>query len=351
MANTISVIIPIYNDEKYIAGCVKSVLKQTYSDFEVILIDDGSEDRSCEICEKVCKKDKRFRLIVQEHRGVSAARNKGMDESSGKYLFFLDSDDLIHPQLLETLCILQEKQHTMLATVGLYTAQEGKFRKPAEWKYEDIETLETSCLKNEDAKKHRFFMHSRTMLYAIGGKMILRTAVGSLRFDERLTHGEDTRFLYQLLMNGADVSVLFRNWYYYRSVQNSSNRMYTVDMCKSKYKAVAYIRDKQIEDGMASDADCMEWKILGALIEWNEGGKKAKDIRLMKYMRDLIENEKKLRIFSRVSWCGKILFYLGCEHYPIYSRIEKGLQVYYNVSNKCKTLMKRDFLVSPLSGK
>lgn len=344
MANMVSVIVPIYNGEQYINSCVKSVLKQTYTDYELILIDDGSEDRSREICERLCEKDKRIRLILQEHKGVSAARNTGIDASTGKYLFFLDSDDIIHPQLLEALCNLQERYQTMIATVSLYYAEADKFQKPVGWKYEDIDTIESFYLKSGDAKKHQFFTHKKTMLYAIGGKLILRATVNSQRFDEELTHGEDTRFVYQLLYGGADVSVLLRSWYYYRRPQNKGFRVFSVDMCRSKYRAATYIRDRQIEEGMVSDAAYTECDLLGSMIEWNESGKRVKDVRLLQYMRKIIEKEKRSWIFLRVRCYRRILFYLGCEHYSIYDRIAKVFEVYYKVNDKYRKIMKRDIL-------
>lgn len=334
MTNTISVIVPVYNDEQYIKNCVKSVMKQTYSDIELIMIDDGSTDRSREICEKLCEIDKRIKLVLKEHEGVSAARNTGIDVSTGKYLFFLDSDDLIHPQLLEELCRLLEDNHTMIATVGLYYADKGKFQKPTEWKYEDVDTLENFYLSNEKAKKHQFFTHPKTRLYAIGGKLILRSKIDTLRFDEKLTHGEDTWFVYQMLMVGADVSVLSRNWYYYRRTQNSSDKIYSIETCRSRYRSISFIRDQQIKDGMISDAACMEWDILGAMVEWYETGRKRNDTKLMKYLKNQIKKERKLWIYSKLRWYKKVIFYLGCEHYFIYNLITDILQVYYTVSNK-----------------
>lgn len=88
-----SVIIPVYNAEKYIDECVQSVLNQTFSDFEMLLIDDGSKDHSTEICERYAKQDRRVRVIHKKNGGASSARNLGLDYACGKYIIFLDSDD------------------------------------------------------------------------------------------------------------------------------------------------------------------------------------------------------------------------------------------------------------------
>ena len=99
----ISVIVPIYNAEPYLAACLRSVLAQTFTDFELLLMDDGSLDGSREICEAFERQDKRIRLICLPHGGVSAARNRGIEEASGEFIAFVDADDWVHPQYLETL--------------------------------------------------------------------------------------------------------------------------------------------------------------------------------------------------------------------------------------------------------
>ena len=99
----ISVIIPAYNAEKYINRCISSVLKQTYKFYEIIIVNDGSTDRTKEICEKFVGAYKGFTLINSENRGVSGARNLGLQKASGRYVFFLDADDMIFPDALETL--------------------------------------------------------------------------------------------------------------------------------------------------------------------------------------------------------------------------------------------------------
>ena len=99
----ISVIVPVYNVEKYLEECLDSIQKQTYSDIEVILVNDGSLDNSKEICEKYCKQDSRFKLINQVNQGQSVARNHGVSASTGEFIAFVDSDDIIRQDYLEVL--------------------------------------------------------------------------------------------------------------------------------------------------------------------------------------------------------------------------------------------------------
>lgn len=105
----ISVLMPIYNVEKYLNRALDSVLNQTYKDFEVICVDDGSTDNSGKIADEYAKKDKRIKVIHQENQGLSMARNNGLKISNGEYIHFFDSDDVIHPELLETTIYYAEK--------------------------------------------------------------------------------------------------------------------------------------------------------------------------------------------------------------------------------------------------
>lgn len=104
-----SVIIPVYNVEKYLDECLQSLQKQTYQGFEAVLVDDGSRDRSGEICDDYAQKDSHFSVIHKENGGVTSARTCGVQHAKGEYLLFLDSDDLFEPTLLEVLLQIVKK--------------------------------------------------------------------------------------------------------------------------------------------------------------------------------------------------------------------------------------------------
>lgn len=99
----VSIIIPVYNTEKYVVDCLRSIRNQTFTDFEAILVNDGSTDRSEEICRRFCAQDSRFRLISIPNRGAAGARNVGLQEAKGDYIAFTDSDDWLEPDYLEYL--------------------------------------------------------------------------------------------------------------------------------------------------------------------------------------------------------------------------------------------------------
>ena len=105
----VSIIVPIFNVEELVIGCLTSIQKQTFTDFEVLCIDDGSTDKSGVLAEQFAEKDNRFRVIHQENKGLSGARNTGIKAAKGAYIYFVDSDDYIHPRALEILCDIMQK--------------------------------------------------------------------------------------------------------------------------------------------------------------------------------------------------------------------------------------------------
>ena len=105
----ISVIVPVYKAEKYIESCVSSILAQSYRDFELILVEDGSPDRSGEICDVLAKTDDRITVIHKENGGAATARNAGLDVAKGEYIAFIDGDDMVHPQYLKYLFSLLDR--------------------------------------------------------------------------------------------------------------------------------------------------------------------------------------------------------------------------------------------------
>ena len=114
----ISIIVPVYNVEKYLSRCLDSILVQTYRDFELILVDDGSTDRSGAICDEYASRDERIKLIRQSNQGLSVARNVGLDAARGDYIGFVDSDDYIHPETYQILLDALLKYDADLSVCG-----------------------------------------------------------------------------------------------------------------------------------------------------------------------------------------------------------------------------------------
>ena len=188
----ISVIVPVYDVENYLEKCVESIQNQSVSDIEIILIDDGSKDRSGEICDMLMLQDHRIKVIHQSNQGVSAARNAGIDAAAGKYLAFIDADDYIEPQMLKKLYTIAEKYSADVVACGafLYDHQSRKY---------------LPGLTAKGAYNHRQLMESVFLLpNPLGGciwnKLFRRDVLGDVRYPVGVSMAEDRIFLYEFYL-------------------------------------------------------------------------------------------------------------------------------------------------------
>ena len=155
---TVSVIIPVFNAEKYISTCIESLISQSYSDFEIICVDDGSTDNSPRILQQYMSMDPRIKIIEQKNQFAGNARNTGMEVASGKYCMFLDVDDFFEKNMIELQVRQIERDHAdiCICDADIYDDQAGTFRK-SEW------LLAKSYIPHvpfnrEEIKDHIFFI-------------------------------------------------------------------------------------------------------------------------------------------------------------------------------------------------
>lgn len=186
----ISIIIPIYNVEQFISKCLESVMQQTFTDFEVILVNDGSTDKSIEIAKQFAENDARFRIITQDNKGLSGARNTGVKEAKGNYVFYLDSDDYLVPKALELLVKAAEKYQA--------DAIQGNFY----YDYPDHLLLnkqqkEKEVVYTRDEAMMALLQH-KTVLNFAWGKLIKTKLAKQFLFPEGKFY-EDTLWMAQLL--------------------------------------------------------------------------------------------------------------------------------------------------------
>lgn len=124
MTNLISIIIPVYNSEKYLVCCLERIINQTYQNIEIILIDDGSKDGSSKICDEYARKDKRIKVIHKQNNGAAAARNTGLDNASGEYIAFVDSDDYIELNMYQEMMKINQQYDCDLVLCDCYKENE-----------------------------------------------------------------------------------------------------------------------------------------------------------------------------------------------------------------------------------
>jgi len=178
----ISVIIPVYNAEKYLSQCLDSLLHQTYGDFEAVCIDDGSMDGSLKILQDYAAKDARIKVFPRPNRGCSVARNLGLDKVCGEYVTFLDADDLLQEQFLEIM--LKEIKDADVSVCG----------------YRDIE--DSTEIKHESVPAYtvvqttapEYFGSVKDMQLTVWGKLYRRKALSDFRFDEHCYISTDVMF-------------------------------------------------------------------------------------------------------------------------------------------------------------
>lgn len=227
----VSIIVPIYNAEKYLDSCIQSVLRQTYTNWELILIDDGSTDKSGRIAEEYGFADERITVFHQKNLGVSLARNQGIDEATGNYVVFLDADDeLIEDCLAKTVNIAEETNADVVA--GRSCENQELFQDRIIWT--GAEALENSL------KDHLF-------TYSACAKLIRREFIGKTRFTPDIRISEDSYFVFQLLCK-QNVFVLTNDViYFYRANSESSSRT----VFSEKYFDILKVSDlkyKKIEE-------------------------------------------------------------------------------------------------------
>ena len=234
MEKLISVIIPVYNREHLIGECLRSVLGQTHKNLQVILIDDGSTDGTVEICKEFEASDSRVKLLQPGHRGVSGARNAGLDEARGKYVFFVDSDDVIHPRLLSALYRGMEESGAALGGTGIRSVPDFKWEKIYPHMESQTGEGETEFLSHEDTV-HAVF-RSVTPLNLIGGVMMRRDLIGDTRFATDLFIGEDFWFIYQNLIKGASAAFLKERWYYCRHHESNISNNFSYEGFLTRFR-------------------------------------------------------------------------------------------------------------------
>lgn len=181
----VSVIVPIYNTERYLTNCLESIKNQTYADFEVLMIDDGSVDSSNEIARKFESQDSRFHLFFQKNSGVSAARNKGIELAKGEYIQFVDSDDWLEPNMIETLV-----RNMADYCVDISCCQ-----------YDRGKMFLGSAMEvwNQDKVLREFLIHKQ-INGSLVNKLFTREMIGDIRLDESIKYGEDALFLWKNLL-------------------------------------------------------------------------------------------------------------------------------------------------------
>lgn len=207
MNPSVSIIVPVYNTAKYLHRCLDSILQQSFKDFEVLLVDDGSTDNSGEICDEYAAKDSRIRVFHKENGGVSSARNVGLDNAVGEWVTFVDSDDELN---FEGLGLDYEQLSNVDLILTAYCGKIGA-------------TCELNVVEREENHDFKTFL-SENLNYGIfsvvWGKFFRKEKIGNLRFDVAMKIGEDTLFTLMFLNAINECKIVNTVTYIYNQPQN-----------------------------------------------------------------------------------------------------------------------------------
>lgn len=215
MGDLVSVIIPVYKVEQYLERCVRSVTSQTYDNLEILLIDDGSPDRCGEMCDSFAAEDRRIRVIHQKNGGLSAARNTGIDASSGQWLFFIDSDDFIHRDCIGKLLAAAETSGADIASCGFEKTEDDTIRG-------DVRFPATEVISRDEAMRRLFLEEDTSFAW---GKIYRRELFQGIRFPEGRTF-EDLATTHLLVNRCRAVACVSAPYYgYYQNPASISHAL------------------------------------------------------------------------------------------------------------------------------
>ena len=231
----VSVIIPVYNVEKYIAASVKSVMAQTMTDIEIILVNDGSSDRSGEICRELSERDSRIRVIDKANGGVSSARNAGLESSLGEWIYFMDPDDLIEPDTLECALKKAEETCTDVCFFDYDRIYENVTRINHTLADKDELVNNTGCYRAMYS-----FNYCGSVCFMIIKAELIR---GRIFFDDKIYIGEDQLFKFECFCRIRAYSYVPQVKYHYIIRDGSA-----INSCRKDYASAADL----IYDGMMS---------------------------------------------------------------------------------------------------
>lgn len=258
-----SVLIPVYNSEKYLAECFDSVLSQTYSDFEIIAVDDGSTDSSGKICDEYAAKDSRIHVVHKQNGGVYRARKTAFENSHGEYIFTFDCDDLIDRNLIKTV---NEKIDVLGCDLVLYDL--GLFFEDSSKNYDKAMLPNDRPLSSDDKKE--------LYLLLLGRKMnSLCTKCCSRKIYEQgflydgllnLCHGEDW-FQSATMLHGMTKGYYIKSpMYRYRIIESSLSHRYDTESFMLNSVSLQIVRKLMLDDGCFDEEAERKWRAYGRMV-------------------------------------------------------------------------------------
>lgn len=285
----VSVIVPIFNGAEFVERCTKSILDQSYQDIELILVDDGSEDNSLELCHEIAQRDNRVKVLSQSNKGVSSARNKGLSCASGEFFTFVDVDDCLLPGMLDMAINYLNQTEADVVTYGWnrYMEQDGSIQHVHET-YEIISGCQTVI--------QRMLEHYSAYGGGYPWNKIWRKSehLKAQPFDESLFYFEDMEWVVRMMLQINKIVVCPECLYQY-SVRKGS---VTTDLTRNEEKEISYhMALKQIIHALSVLTNVQHWleeKYAPEIVNGIVHAKRRNWTKLEKYLKEQLHSEKDL---------------------------------------------------------
>lgn len=301
----ISIIVPVYNVEKYVEKCIQSLINQSYKNIEIILVDDGSNDRSNKIIDEYAKVDSRILTIHQKNKGVSAARNAGLKVATGEYVGFVDPDDYVDYQMYETMLKKIELNMSDLAVCGFSKVTELSDK-------EEIFEIKDELLSPKKCVEDLFdFRGGYAIKPSVWNKLFRRDKIGDLKFDENIGISEDLKFVVQYILKCN--SIVYVKQAFYKNLQRDGS------ITRSKGKAAQIIKTVEIDNFVYDEIKKIYPDLREVVLDWivqdNRGWYglvKQEDAEIAKKMKKMImRNRWRIMSSKRIYWKEKVIMLVG----------------------------------------
>lgn len=315
MEDLISIIVPIYGVEKYLNNCVQSLLKQSYKNIEIILVDDGSKDNCPEICDYFGRNYKQVVVIHKENGGLSSARNVGLDSANGKYIVFVDSDDTVELDYVKDLYNCMKRYNCELAACGRnYVFENGK-------------TI--NKVKNQFSKKFDFYSAMIEMnkfdLFDMSawGKIYNKDFFDDIRFPVGKL-SEDFFIMYRLIEKANEIAYTSKPLYNYlqRKCSISRNKKINHDFIEAAKEQMEYIENKY--EYLKGDMRCFYVSSILTVVDFYIKNNVIIDKMLLKQYKKIVKgNIKYINNNKNIGFKKKIQIYLFSINYKLYKFVFK----------------------------
>ncbi len=328
----VSIVIPAYNVKDYICDCVNSVIRQTYANLEIVLIDDGSTDGTDRICDRLAEKDNRIVVIHKNNEGLSAARNQGIEVAIGEYICFLDGDDMIHPKFIEKLMRVMVEYHCEIAQCDYFAARDcgPHFFDMIDSSLEIMSGIE--AIKNSYDRDYSTYNSACMKIYQKSLFNAIRFPEGKLREDESTT--------WKILKEARKMIYLHEYLYLYliragSIMSNKTIKNYT-DGIEAFWEKAIYFRNNDMKQLSAKACDSVIREVDSALSQFGECESTKSFLLSYKEKAESVLFEMNIGIgflFSRVPKGSNIAVYgagrIGHLFYSQLKRMDYSSQIFW----------------------